>query len=388
MDYKTQIFNINSSTVIKNITKDSINYILYNIFNETNFNFIVKIVDDNFDLELTKKEINFYDKEIQIINFPEWNTIPYDVNSPQLKIQSDRVEAIYKLLNYQNIFKNKKVLLLISKNALVQKVINRNDFTYINLSKNQNISLEELKNLLENNCYNNKETAISLGDYSINNEVADLITFDNKSYRIILKNNKIETIKSFNPETQISFGSHNKIFVLPIREVLFNKNNIQNFKQNYRNLFGTPTDNDFLYQNISNGIIYNGFENWLPLFYNNNLESILSYLPKNSLITYKSNVKEEINKYIDQINKYYNLRLLDLDHKENKEIYNPIKPNLLYLNKDFIKSINDNYINIIFDVKNVLKNERELNLEIKNVPNFYRDSKEVFKSVSEFLSKG
>ena len=385
MDYKTQIFNINSSTVIKNITKDSINYLLYNIFDKTKFNFIVNVVNDNFELELTKKEMNFYNSEIQIISFPEWNTIPYDVNSPQLKIQIDRMEAIYKLLNYQDLYKNKKVLLLISKNALAQKVINKKDFSFINLKINQEISLEQLRELLKNNCYNFRETATILGDYSVNNNVVDLITFDNKCYRITLKNNKIESIKSFNPESQISSTDHEEIFVLPVKELIFNENNIQNFKQNYRNLFGTPLENDFLYQNISEKKLYNGIENWLPLFYDNQLESILNYIPSNAIITYKSNLREEINKFLDQVNKYYNLRLLDLEHKENKEVYNPIKPNTLYLNKDFFKSMNDTFLNIVFDINDTIKNEREMSLDVKPIPNFYKESKEVFKTLSEFL---
>ena len=99
MSYKSQLSDIKDTTVIKNITKDSINYLLFNIFQETKFKFIVNIVEDNFELELSKKEIEFYNKDVEIIKFPEWNTIPYDVNSPQLKIQMERMEAIYKLLN-------------------------------------------------------------------------------------------------------------------------------------------------------------------------------------------------------------------------------------------------------------------------------------------------
>ena len=385
MDYKTQIFNINSSTVLKNITKDSINYILYNIFQETKFNFLVDIVDNNFEIEAIKKEIKFYNKDIQILVFPEWNTMPYDVNSPQLKIQTDRIETLYKLMNYNNLYSKEKILLLISKNAIVQKIINKKDFRYIKLSINQQIPVDEIKQLLEENCYNLKDTSITLGDYSINNKTVDLITFDNKCYRIFIDDNKIQNIKSFDPETQISFDTHDNIFALPIREVLFNKNNIQTFKQNYRNIFGTPRDNDFLYKNISNNTFYNGFENWMPLFYANQLETIFDYIPENAVITYTSNLNENLNKCFDQIDKYYNLRLLDLEHKENKEIYNPIKTNTLYLSKDSLKSSINKYINIIFDINNSIKNSREMELNIHSVPNFFKESKEVFSILDEFL---
>ncbi len=386
MNYKNQLSGIKNSTVIKGITKDSINYLLFNIFQETKFKFIAHIVKDNFELELSKKEIEFYNRDIEVIKFPEWNTIPYDVNSPQLKIQTERMEAIYKLLNFNELYKNKKVIFLISRNAAIQKVINKKDFIFIKLSVGQEISANEMDELLKNNCYESNETSINLGDYSINNNVVDLITFDNQCYRIILKNNRIETIKSFNPDTQIGFNSYDSILVLPMKEVIFNENNIQNFKQNYRNSFGIPKDDDYLYQNISKRVLYNGCENWLPLFYDNELETIFDYLPKHSVISYNSNIEKKIEEYMEQIKKYYGLRILDLKRKENKSVYNPIKDDLLYINNNKLKDILKKYINIIFDIDNLTSDAQEINLNIKNIPDFYKESKEVFKSLKEYLN--
>ncbi len=386
MNYKNQLSGIKNSTVIKGITKDSINYLLFNIFQETKFKFIVHIVKDNFELELSKKEIEFYNRDIEVIKFPEWNTIPYDVNSPQLKIQTERMEAIYKLLNFNELYKNKKIIFLISRNAAIQKVINKKDFIFIKLSVGQEISANEMDELLKNNCYESNETSINLGDYSINNNVVDLITFDNQCYRIILKNNRIETIKSFNPDTQIGFNSYDSILVLPMKEVIFNENNIQNFKQNYRNSFGIPKDDDYLYQNISKRVLYNGCENWLPLFYDNELETIFDYLPKHSVISYNSNIEKKIEEYMEQIKKYYGLRILDLKRKENKSVYNPIKDDLLYINNNKLKDILKKHINIIFDIDNLTSDAQEINLNIKNIPDFYKESKEVFKSLKEYLN--
>lgn len=386
MKYRNQLSNIEGLAVIKDITKDSINYLLYNIFKETKFKFIAHVVKDNFELELSKKEIEFYSDDIEIIKFPEWNTIPYDVNSPQLKIQTERMEAIYKLLHFDELYKNKKVLFLISRNAILQKIINRKDFSFIKLFVGQEMSVNDIDEMLKNNCYENTETSINLGDYSINNNVVDLITFDDQCYRIILKNNRIDTIKSFNPYTQIGFGSYDNILVLPIREVIFNEKNIQNFKQNYRNSFDISRDEDHLYQNISKKIFYNGCENWLPLFYNNELESIFDYFPNNSIISYNSNIENKIKKYTDQIKKYYELRILDLKHKEKKSAYSPIKHDLLYIDDNKLKDILKKYTNIIFDIDKSITNSEEIKLNIKNVPNFYGESKEVFKSLKEYLN--
>ena len=112
MNYKNQISHIENSTIIKDITKSSFNFLIFNILNETKFKFFVYICENNFELDLAKKEIQFYTKEINILKFPEWNTIPYDVNSPDIDIQITKMQTIFDLMNLD---KNKKTLLLISK---------------------------------------------------------------------------------------------------------------------------------------------------------------------------------------------------------------------------------------------------------------------------------
>lgn len=390
MSYKIKLSNINSSTIVDGITKDSINYALYNILHETKFRFIAHIVKDNFELELTAKEIEFYDKNIEIIKFPEWNTMPYDVNSPLLKIQSERMIALYRLINHDSSTK-KKTLLLISKNALIQKTIGKNDYKFLNFSVGQKISVKEMREILEANCYENSETSIGLGNFSINNGVVDLITFNNQAYRIFIKNDTIEQIKNFDPNSQIGFDNHENILVLPIREIIFNSENIQNFKQNYRNAFGIPTANDVIYENISKGVMYNGFENWLPLFYNNNLNLILDYLPKNSVITYNLSIMDDIRNYMELISKYYELRLNETRQTENKMPYNPVRTDLLYANYNELKNNIKTYINVVFNVNgseiNGLGDFKKIEIDFIKVPNFFKESTEVFKNLQEYLSE-
>ncbi len=380
MNYKTQLSYIEKSTVIKNITESSVKYLVYNILNETKFQFFIYICDDNFDLGLTKKEIEFYDKNIEILTFPEWNTMPYDVNSPDLDIQTQRMNCIYKLISSIK----KKTLLLISQKAIIQKTINKKDFKFINFYINQKLTIDEAKQILEENCYNKTETSYSIGDYCINNNIIDLITFNNQAYRIIIQQNTIKEIKTLNPNSQIATENHKEILILPIREVIFNSSNIQNFRQNYKKQFGIPNDKDTLYSNIINNQIYNGFENWLPLFYENSLESVFNYISEDTIFLYKNSIKDKMNKFHNLIKNYYNLRVENLKQKPSENIYNPIPINLLYL-ESFEEEIKK-YSNIIFDIKDEIKDERQLELNFKNVPEFNKTSNEVFKDLKIFLT--
>ena len=388
MNYKKEIKGIKDSVIMQNITDDSIPFILFNLFFNTKHKFILYVAENNFDLELIKSEIKFYSNNIEIIEFPEWNTLPYDVNSPQLKIQTFRMEALYKLLNYKKLFKDKKVLFLISQKSLLQKIINKKDFKFINLYEGQKIKLDDIKNLLIDNCYSSVDTCTSIGNYSINNSNIDIITFDNQAYRIILKNNIIQEIKSFNPETQVSLHNFEEILILPIKEVLFNKENIKNFKINYSNYFDIQNQNDNLYQNVSNSIFYDGCENWLPLFYKNNLETIFDYLPENTLFTYLNESIEDLKEYQDTINRFYNTRLEELNiQSNNMSIYNPIKPELLYITVDDFLNYIKKYINIVFDTENQSSSTDIMDMNFKTTPNFFESSKEIFKDLENFLNK-
>ena len=87
-------------------------------------------------------------KEIKILKFPEWNTIPYDVNSPDTDIQITKMQTIFDLMNLD---KNKKTLLLISKNSLVQKIINKKDYRFLDISIDDKYSIQDIENILSLN---------------------------------------------------------------------------------------------------------------------------------------------------------------------------------------------------------------------------------------------
>ncbi|NLE03832.1 MAG: hypothetical protein GX638_03380, partial [Crenarchaeota archaeon] len=204
IDYKNQLSSINNSTILENVPDGAVGYILFNIFQETKYKFITYAVKSNTEIEFIKNEIKFYDENIEIIEFPEWNTIPYDVASPNIDIQLKRMESLYNLSQFKSCLVDKKVLFLISKKSLLQKVINLEDFTrlVLKLEVGQNISIDNIADRLESNCYNETDTAISIGDYAINNGKIDIVTFRNLSFRITIKNNIVKELKYYNPVTQ------------------------------------------------------------------------------------------------------------------------------------------------------------------------------------------
>ena len=369
-----KLFNINSTTYITNITKDSIVYIISRIFNILKSKIILYVVNINQDIDLVENQILFYLPNIKIIKFYEWDTIPYDINSPNIKIQTERMKSIYNLINFHSSYEKEKILILATEKSLYQKVINKNDYKYIQLQINQNILINDFIKKLEENGFNKVDTSKNIGNYSINNNTIDFINFDNIAYRIYIKNNILKEINIFDIKTQLNERNIDNILILPIKEIILNEENIENFKKKYIELFEYSKLND-VYNNIINRV-YDGIENWLPLFYRNNLQNIFEYLPENTIFIYKRDFNRNI---FNTIKEMYEIRL------KNDRLYNPINPNLLFIDFNQIEENFKKHINIIFDIDN--KQNNSIDLKIKAIPSIFNEKQEIFQNLKKYLDR-
>lgn len=370
IDYKNQLTSIDRTTNLINIPNGAIGYILFQLFQETKFNFLMHIVENNTEIEFLKSEIKFYDDSINILEFPDWDTVPYDVSSPSVDIQAKRIETLYK------ISEKCKTILLISKKSMIQKIINPSDFNklVLHVKVGQNLSVENIVELLDNNCYNRVDTAVALGDYAVNNGKIDIVTFQSCSFRITINKNKVEELRFFNPITQIVHDNYEDILILPMGEVVLNKTNIQNFRGNYRSEFGMPDGNDKLYSTISNDKTYEGMENWLPLFYNFELSTIFDYIPKDAIITH-NNILEKIAEEYEDVKKYHKLRDKDSNYKL-------LNIESMYIDITKLNDLLENYINITFN-----KGSIGMDLGFEFMPKFYEsnENKNAFTQMKEFI---
>ena len=73
--------------------------------------------------------------------------------------------------------------------------------------------------------------------------------------------------------------------------------------------------------------------------------------------------------------------------KVNISIYNPIQPELMYINIDMLFNNIEKYLSIIFDTQNKLSTGNILNMNFSEIPNFFENSKEIFKDLENFLNK-
>lgn len=120
-------------------------------------------------------------------------------------------------------------------------------------------------------------------------------------YRIELFDEKIETIRRFDPETQCSVEKVDKIHLFPAREYPLSEDGVNHFRQNWRAKFpGNPMESP-TYANISDGMPATGAEYYLPLFYNQ-LDTLFDYLPENTMIVCTEPLPEIAEKFWQEVN--------------------------------------------------------------------------------------
>jgi transcription-repair coupling factor (superfamily II helicase) len=371
MDYKIKLKNINSSSIITNINDDSKGFVISQIAQNFLDRDQIYIVENENEINQINRQITFFNPNINILNFYGYDTLPYDQCSPKPQILANRIKNLYNLDNRQN---NRNYLILTSINNFKQKLIGTKHLKNlgINIQVKSRNSITEIAEFLIKNGFVRNSTANNVGEYAIRGGIIDIVLLqaqDVIGYRLDFFGDEIESIKIFDPITQLSYEQVKSFEILPTSEIILNPHLIENFRQNYRKLFGASHD-DHYYQSISNNRTFNGIENWLPLFYNDALVNIISYL-KDPIIYYSHKIMDLSIKRDQLISEYYNARILD-KKQLNSSSYHPISPELLYCNhQEFIAQISK-YTHIELQTSEIQNpnNQRLIDIDIKNIPDF------------------
>jgi transcription-repair coupling factor (superfamily II helicase) len=278
----------------------------------------------------------FYNQHASIFNFPDWETLPYDLFSPHQDIISERLTTLYKLPDIRPgqilILPLATLLQRLSPKSYIQKNV-------LLLKNKQNLDINNFRRQLEQSGYSSVSQVMEHGEFAIRGSIIDLFPSGHHlPLRIDLFDDEIDSIRRFDPESQRSLDTIESIDILPAREFPFNKEAISQFRSRYRELIdGDPTRSN-IYQNISQAIIPAGIEYYLPLFFDHT-ETLFDYLPKNTHFF----LEHDFAEYIDQF-------WTDLSHRYEQrrdDIERPIlQPEKLYLTRDETTAAIKQYRNI------------------------------------------
>ncbi|PZQ42661.1 MAG: transcription-repair coupling factor, partial [Phenylobacterium zucineum] len=147
----------------------------------------------------------------------------------------------------------------------------------------RDLDLQALETYFAINGYVRASTVSDRGEFAVRGGVVDVFPpgFP-EPVRLDMFGSELESIRTFDPETQRSTGQLREVSLSPVSEALLDKESISRFRSGYLNLFGAPGE-DPMYAAVSEGSRRQGFEHWLPLLYDR-LETLFDYLPDRASI--------------------------------------------------------------------------------------------------------
>ncbi|QFT32053.1 Transcription-repair-coupling factor [Labrenzia sp. THAF82] len=304
---------------------------------------LVFVARDATRMAMVSEALAFFDPSANIVQLPAWDCLPYDRVSPNTAISARRLLALGQLA--RGIQAGQKTILLTTLNAALQRVPERSfmaDQTFSMAPGNQ-VDMSAISNWLEMNGFSRTPTVRETGEYAVRGGIVDLFAPGSEEpVRLDFFGDTLESIRSFNAETQRTSRQLKRLDLVPMSEVVLSDEAISRFRKSYLASFGAASREDVLYQSISDGRRYAGMEHWLPLFHDR-LETIFDYVG-DAPIVLDTNSADAVRERAEQINEHYRAR------QEAREMgagagtvpYMPIEPNRLYISeKDWTAAIAD-----------------------------------------------
>ena len=263
------------------------------------------IAEDTLTAEKIHNELQFFlGDDYPIYGFPDWETLVYDGFSPHQDIISDRLEILNTLPDVT------RGVVVVPANTIMQKLPPRSFSlgSSLHLDIGQLFDIQQMRLKLQANSYRCVETVSGHGEFAVRGSIMDIFPMGSDlPYRIDLFDDEIESLRTFDPETQISIDKVDKIRLLPAREFPLSNEAINKFQDNWHLHFESDPRNCPLYQDVSQGLSPPGIEYYLPLFYDG-LESLFDYLPQD-LLVFTGDIEAAMRQHWEAAaNRYENLR--------------------------------------------------------------------------------
>lgn len=271
--------------------------------------FVIVTPDNQTALRLEHELSFFLANEYPILHFPDWETLPYDVFSPLPEIISERLKTLSVLPD------TKRGALVVSVSTLMLRLAPRKHVLAHSFSLEVggvfNMELNRIK--LESVGYQCVSQVLQHAEFALRGSIVDLFPMGSKHpYRIELFDDDIESIRTFDPETQRSLEKIDKIELFPAREFPFTDDAIKQFRQSFRHQFPKVSTKNILYQDVSKSITPGGIEYYLPLFVEHT-ETLFDYLPKSTLLVLPKSSKQVACAFFQTVEERFQQRKYDVD---------------------------------------------------------------------------
>lgn len=291
-------------------------------------------------IEQELKSLNT-NKALSICLFPDWETLPYDTFSPHQDIISQRLATLYQLSRM------KKGVVIVPVCTLLQRISPKKylDLNSLIIKKGDRKDLHQLRRELEASGYRAVDQVMEHGEFCARGAIIDLFPMGSKTpFRLDFFDDEIDEIRLFDPESQRSSDKVDGIDLLPAHEFPTDKDGINLFRSQYREMFTGNIPKDSVYHQVSNGILPAGIEYYLPLFFDET-NTLCDYLSENTLVI----ISGDIDKAQTQFWTDAQYRYEDRKYNTSRPLLAPEK---LFLNSEELYSAIKPYDRIVLQAQN------------------------------------
>ena len=255
------------------------------------------------DAQRLLEEIPYFGPALKVHLLPDWETLPYDSFSPHHDLVSERLATLYQITQQAFDVAIVPVTTALYRLTPVEYLAARTFF----FTQGEKLAADELRKQLTIAGYTHVTQVLSPGEYCFRGGLIDLYPMGSAlPYRIDLFDDQIETIRSFDVDTQRSIYKVNEVRLLPAREFPLDEDGQTTFRRNFRARFEGDPSRSRLYKDVSNGIAPAGVEYYLPLFFEHTA-ILTDYLPPATTIVLHHDAQPAIEQFWRDTQARYNL---------------------------------------------------------------------------------
>ena len=285
-----------------------------------------------------REALRFADPGIEALEFPAWDCQPYDRISPNPEIAARRMTVLARLARTRSSVERPRVVCA-TLNGLVQRLppVKVMATQSLSAAPGNALSMEKIAEWLTINGFLRASTVNETGEFAVRGGILDLFAPGMPfPVRLDFFGDTLESIRSFDVETQRSLAQLRALDLVPMSEVQLTSDSIRRFRQGYLAAFGAETRGDGLYEAVSEGRRHPGMEHWAPLFWGGS-STLFDYLPGVPLML-DPQIDEAARDRFASIADYYAARREAYDRNPREAAYKPLTPKALYLEDESLKA--------------------------------------------------
>jgi transcription-repair coupling factor (superfamily II helicase) len=256
----------------------------------------------------------FAGSDLEVLQFPDWETLPYDLFAPHPDIVSQRVATLYRLPGLG------RGVLIVPIATLMQRLAPRSFITGsgLVLEARQHFDLGAEQRRLSEAGYRHVPQVQEPGDFAVRGAIVDIFPMGSaEPYRVELFDDEVDSIRTFDPESQRSANKVDHVRLLPAREFPLTEETARSFRHVLRERFPIDPRRCPLYQDIKEGTAPAGIEYYLPLFFADSVfgptETLFDYLSDNALFMVCEGALDAAEQFSRQTAERYEQRAHDIE---------------------------------------------------------------------------